>query len=371
MPRTLALCFFLISIGSGQTLDDALHALSRKVATHLSAGEVARVASARNLSSLGSGDVARARMGLDRALRQAGARSARRVDVALTVSQNPREVLLVAEFDKGEEHVVEMVPYHPGPPAVRPGRSILQKQLLWEQDAPMLDLATAGEMLLVLEPANIVSYARRNSGWERADGRALDGIGVVRDPRGRLVVTGDSFTAFLPGSVCHGTWMPALEVRCEAAGAGFSLAGQEVHLAAGRNVLQAEDWAPVFSFARVDERGHALYLAAELDGRTHLYNADRKPVGSVETWDDDFVSVETGCGAGHDVLASVVSEGATNDSLAAFEIVDRKAVEVSDPAEFPGPLTALWPAAGGAIAIARNTSTGRYAAYSVTIDCGH
>lgn len=371
MFRGIPFCLLLAAVCGAQTLDEAARGLARKVAARLAPGEVAHVTGARNLSSLGNLEVARARATFERALRQPAARTAHRLDVALTVSQNSRDVLLVAELDRGDQHVIEMVPYHPAPPVARPARSMLEKHLFWEQGNPMLDAVVTGDNLLVLEPASVTLYARRASGWERLDARPLDGVAAVRDPRGRLQVAEGSLTAILPGSVCRGTWTPALDIHCESADGAFPLGGQDVRFVAGRNVLQAEDWPPMFSFARVEERGRPLYLTAELDGRTHLYNADRKPVGSVETWSDDFVSVESGCGAGRAILASTVAESDANDSLAAFEMVDRKAIEVSDPAEFPGPLAALWPAPGGAVAIARNLGTGKYAAYGVTIDCGH
>jgi hypothetical protein len=38
------------------------------------------------------------------------------------------------------------------------------------------------------------------------------------------------------------------------------------------------------------------------------------------------------------------------------------------PAEFPGPVTALWPSANGATAIVRTGAT--YQAYTVTVACG-
>jgi hypothetical protein len=43
---------------------------------------------------------------------------------------------------------------------------------------------------------------------------------------------------------------------------------------------------------------------------------------------------------------------------------------LSDPGEFLGPVTALWPTKDGALVVARNISTGRYEAYSIAVDCG-
>jgi hypothetical protein len=56
----------------------------------------------------------------------------------------------------------------------------------------------------------------------------------------------------------------------------------------------------------------------------------------------------------------------------AFEIPDREPVEVGPAAEFPGPVTALWPSAEGrsAIAVAKNLKTGRFDAFELAITCG-
>ncbi len=101
-------------------------------------------------------------------------------------------------------------------------------------------------------------------------------------------------------------------------------------------------------------------MVAELDGRTRFYDGTGKVTAVVEDWGSDVAAI---CD-GRRLLAT--SDKAPNDFVTAYEIVNGAPVRVSEPLEFPGPLTALWPG----VAIARNQATGKYAAYALTVDCG-
>jgi hypothetical protein len=362
--RRILLCLLLGAIGRGQTLDEAVRSLAKKVAARIAPGEVAHVATVRNLSSLGNAETARARAVFERTLRQSTAKRGNSIEIALTISHNSGGLLLVAEIERGDDRQVEMVEYTAPAAPERSTHALLDKHLLWEQDVPILDVLLEGDAMLVLEPTEIVDYARRPSGWERVEAKPLDGAVAVRDPRGQFQVAGDSLMVSLPGLICHGVWKPALDVHCESG-------GTETKFTPARNTLQVQDWPVMFSFAQTEERARPLYLAAELDGNTHLYDGARRPVGKFDTWGDDFTVIDSGCGADHAVLASAPSARDAVDSVTAFEIVDRKPMEISDPAEFPGPVTALGPTPGGAIAIARDLASGRYAAYTLTLNCSH
>jgi len=347
--------YLLLAVFCGaQTLDDSVRVLARKVNARLETAEIARLAAVRNLSSMAGPDVSHSRAVFERALRRT--RRGTPVDVSLTISRDARGLLLVAEIVRGDDRQVEMVEYAPPLSPVRSAHAVLEKRLLWEQDAAMLDVAVTGDSMLVLEPTQVVSYARRSAGWERVDAKPLDGAAAVRDPRGQLQVNDGEFTAYLPGVVCHGP-------HCESG-------AKDVRFTAARNTLQIEDWPSVFSFAQIEERGRPLYLTAELDRRTHLYDGAKRSMGVVDSWGDDFVAVANGCGEGPAILASSTNERDAADSVAAFELMDRAPVRIGDPAEFAGPVMALWASAGGALAIARDLATGRYAAYTLTLYCG-
>ena len=59
------------------------------------------------------------------------------------------------------------------------------------------------------------------------------------------------------------------------------------------------------------------------------------------------------------------------DSVQIFEVTERRVEPAGDPATFAGPVVALWPSGrkGEAVAIARSSETGRYAAYSLAVTC--
>ena len=366
-----AFLFYLLfaSLSRGETLDEAARELARRVNARLAPAEAPRV-TARNLSPLGTSEVAKARATLERAIRRPVARPAQPVDLIFTVSQNLHGFLLIAELQRNNERMADMVEYRPAPVA-RSTRAALEKRLLWEQDAPMLDLAIAGDKMIVLEPDAIAIYARHSPGWEFVESKALQQAAAVRDPRGRLVFAESSVSIFLEGTVCRGSWTPALDLNCESGDVGFAQAGEQLRFTTARNTLEAAGWPPFFSYARLDEQSRPLYLVAELDGRTHVYDADKHLAWSFAAWGSDFVTPDSGCASGRQVLATGATDRDSGDSLTAFEFVDRKPAQVSDPAEFPGPIVALWPTANGALAIAHNLATGRYAAYSITIDCAY
>jgi hypothetical protein len=137
---------------------------------------------------------------------------------------------------------------------------------------------------------------------------------------------------------CRGAWNPALDLHCEPASETFSLGGAQARFTPGRNTLEV----------------HPRMTAAEL----------------VEAWGDDFVPIESGCARG-EMLATAPGDRFSADSLTAWEMVESQPVAASEPAGVPGPVLALWPAGDGAVAIVRNTPSGTYAAYHISVDCRH
>jgi hypothetical protein len=343
------LFLFLTALAFGESLEDAAHALARSVAARLSANESARVVT-RNVSSLGRMEVTRVQSIMDQALRRR-VRNPVTVEVAVTISENLRGFLLIAEWNHEDARMVEMTPYRPDPPAP-PDRATLtlRKKLLWDQPAPILDLVVIEDQMLVLDNAGVTRYLHRQA-VETAPTNAT----AVRDPRGRLEVSGPSLTIHLPGSTCQGTWTPVLAFRCEPGG----------EISAARNTFEG----PVFSRARLGE----VELVAELDGKTHIYDAAKNPSGLIDDWGSDFAMVNT-C-AGPRVAVSGAGDPESSDSVAIYDMVHAVPIRASDPADFPGPVTALWPAQASALtidaalAIARNLATGHYEAYSLTVDC--
>jgi hypothetical protein len=81
--------------------------------------------------------------------------------------------------------------------------------------------------------------------------------------------------------------------------------------------------------------------------------------------------VRSGCGLGWQVLVTGNGDG-TGETVRAFEIADREPMVVSQPTEFTGGITALWADSDGtgAVAVSKNSGTGKYEAYRLSITCG-
>jgi hypothetical protein len=348
-------CVLVQSLANGENLDDSVRALARKVLARLGPTEAARVTS-RNLTSLPASEATKAQATLDRSLRRR-LRNPTSVDVALTISENLHGYLLVAELRRDNGTQVDMVEFRPDPPPAQARPPVaLEKKVLWEQPTPILDLTIIADQMLVLEPTRIARYEKSAAKWELKESYVLPPFNV-RDPRGRLEVSADALSADVPGFACKGTWKPALDMLCQEGG----------QFATARNTVDLHDWrAPFFSSA---EAGNEV-VVAETEGRTRIYDATRNPAGVFDGWGSDLAAMTDGCG-GSFVAASAPGDRKSVDSIALYFVIDRSPVRVSDPTEFPGPVTALWPVGPGAMAVARNLSTGTYAAYALTVDCGH
>ena len=359
-----------LSLCSAVTLDEAVGTLAKKVGPHLLAGESVKVAS-RNLSTLPEAEVVQARELMQKLLRRPARRGVQPVLVTLTLSENLRGHLLIAEISRGEERRVELVNYQIETQEQR-SPALLEKRLLWEQPTPILDVASLGDRMLVLDPAAVTLYARGETGWERIASRHLppDIAVLTRDPRGRLEISGDSLVVHLPGGVCRGTWQPSLELSCEPATVGFLMGGILARFASGRNTLEAEGRPPFYSGVRLEGKGSSLDLYSELDGRVRLYKDAAELAGVIETWGADFVLPGNVCGSAGRLLTTGAGDYDRHDSLTLYEIVEGKPRALSEPLDLNGPVTALWPAPEGAVAVVRSLPAETYEAYNVAVDCG-
>lgn len=326
-------------------MDEAIRTLAKNVAAQLAPGEAVHV-SERSLAPAFAAETARARTLLDRALRRPAARGAVVVEVVVTATENLRGLLLVAEIQKGPETVVEAAAYN-SQPVTRATRPALVTKLLWEQDEPILDLSvTADQSLLVLSPSGVKLCHRGQTQCEIKESRSLSP--TVRDPRGKLTVTGDSFVAYLP----------------DGTSGEFQIDGEQLHFAPGQNTFESVGGEKYFSVARAG----SYRIVAGLDGRTRISQGSQTSV--VNDWGSDVVGIASSCESGPLVIATSAGESTASDSAAAYDIGSQPPRAASDPAQFAGPVTALWPAAGGALAVVHQLATGRYAAYNLTLDCG-
>lgn len=315
--RVLLLAVLLAVAAHGQSLDEAARALSKKVAARLTPGEYVRIAM-RNLTSLPAPDASKAQTAFSRGLRKVGKEV---VDVTLTISENIHGYLLVVDVRQGTDHAFEMSPFEvaQAAPAARP---VILKSLVWEQDEPILDLAIRGDQMVVLSTATLTRFHRTDAGWQRDQAQPVTAA-MSRDPRGQLG-EGDAYTILAPV-----------------------------------NTFQSEGGNPYYT------RAHwkAFDFTAEPDGLVHLYDADHRQVGTIENWGSDVAPI--GCGV---TATSPVGNGVT-----VWDVAGRKPRQVSEELDMGAPVTALWPAASGALAIVKNTGakSRSYAAYILTLDCAH
>ncbi len=293
---------FATLLARGDALDDAVGQWGKKVASHLAADEIAHVtwngATAGNAEA--AAYAARAKTLLARAL-QRRLRNPKSVEITATFSQNLKGYLLIAEMHRENENIVEMtsVPR----PVVMPEAAVglrLDRRLLWEQEAPILDVIVVGDQMLVLEIGGVARYEQGDSKWQKAEAMALD-IPPVRDPRGRLTVNDNSIVAESAGLTCRGAWKPALAIECQPGG----------RFTAGRNTIEETGWQPYLTHAEIG--GDHVIGAA--DGHTYVYDAAHKQLSVSDSW-SDFAAVANSC-AGPKIIAAYAA-----NSLAIFDLAE-------------------------------------------------
>jgi hypothetical protein len=385
-----ALLFFLPpGATAADDVSGAARELARKTAAFAGRGVPVAV-TWRNLSSLESAAVG-ARTAFEAALQEAGLRVsdvAPTAEVRVTVSENASQFLLVAEAAKGEEHQVWIASWKRSDAAAvtAPGVA-LEKKLIWEQDEQILDIAFPAAGMLVLSPSSVALYARAGSQWELR--RAIPLAPAKpwpQDLRGHLRVIGSGFQALLPGMLCTGAPEPAFTMECRAGDEPWVLESGSRSLlladfAATRNYFdgrvttqtgQHKAVAPFFSAASVESQGRTWWLLAAIDGKTQILDAALDPAGtSAALWGSDLAGTDAHCGAGSQVLATRPGDGGQSDSVQAFTMVDRAPEPWTEAVDFPGPVVALWPSGGNsATVVVRDSRTGKYAAYVVTVVCG-
>lgn len=314
----------------------------------------------------------------------------------ITLSENARERLWIAEVIEGKETQLAMVraDRDPAQPIAPAAGLTLRRQLLAILPGPVLDALEIPGGLITLTPEAIVIYARSDDGW-REQSRLRIGLrrALPRDPRGMLVATsGAGFEAWLPGAWCAGThaitpsstgWTinchesddpwPILE-NSAAIGAptlkAFYNAGRNYFTGVVTPNLPVD--LPAFYSAAIIPRaaGGAAMLINGIDSKVQLLdNGALKTVVGTRDWGSDFAALSSGCGSGTQIIASGSGE-ALGDSLRAYEIPSLEAVAVSAPLAVNGAITALSasPDSKSLLAIVQ-TATNQYEEYRVTATC--
>lgn len=361
----------------------------------------------RNLSSISNGELPTIQRLLEQGLRArgitpSGDESANSVRV--TLSENARQRLWVAEVAEGDQAQVAMVelpldqPAHPAPAS----GIQLRKDTILTAHAPILSALEAPNGLVVLEPDQIAIYAHTADGWQERKSASIAVAALARDPRGMVIPSedGGGFDAWLPGAHCTGTFLAGdWEVRCGASDDPWAIVPRTAMqppaqvtapafttgppaLKAFYNVTRnyftgivspsiAVDLPAFYSAALVPRAaGNAALLVAGVDGNVRLAeNGVLAPVAGTRDWGSDLGVIRSGCGTGAQVIASGSGQ-ATSDSLRAYELPALEAVPVSAPLGMQGSVTAIWPApdSRGVYAAVR-TATNQYEVDHVAALC--
>jgi hypothetical protein len=368
--------------------------LARKIAAAMGPGAVALEVS--NRSSLSSTESDEIRRGLWTELAALGIHSAAADQAAATVqvslSENLRNYVWVAEIHVGNNQPSVVMVSAPRAAAAVGERATapltIHKALLWTNDNRILDVALptgSPQIMIVLEPENVVLYAAQNGNWQLQQALAIAHARPwPRDLRGRLVARKDHlFDAYLPGVLCQSTAIAPLALQCHESDDPWPLASAPVGLSAffapSRNfftgvlspgVQKQTATVPFYSGAALPRDKYTLWIFGATDGSVHLLDGMTDQVMTKWGWGSDIAGVRSGCGLGWQVLVTSRNDG-TGDTVQAFEIADREPVVASTVVEFPGSITALWtdPESASAIAVAQNSETGRYEASRLSITC--
>jgi hypothetical protein len=379
------------------TWTEAARQLARKILAH-TGFQKAAVLTVRNMSSLRDDDLVAIRLALQAELRHLGARLTDKGPVAaeiqVTLSENAQGYLWIAEIRNRDSREVTMIPVsrlQPETVPPNPASLVIRKTRIFEQNGPILDVAilkTEPARFLVLDLDSVSIYASQGTAWRSEQTMLLVRTQPwPRDPRGRLIIRNESaFDAFAPSMKCSGTTQPALTLDCresyepwplslaESGGAASAYFTPDRNFFDGR--MQPDNGAsrtvpPFFSAAAMLQKEAELWAFAGTDGRTQVLQKSPEPLAIIEGWGSSVTAVKSGCGGGWQLLSTRASSFTEADAVQAYEISNHKAVAVTTPEEFAGPVTALWPTydSSTAVAVSRDLVTGRYEAFALSISC--
>lgn len=349
----------------------------------------------RNQSSLPSDQADAIRLAIENQLRAGGVRltgaANAAAEIRVTFSENAQGYIWIAEIQQGSDMRVAMVAAERRAAVAMPSRPatmVLRKTLLWSQPTQILDLAVvpagAEPVMLVLDPSGITLYKKLGGTWASQQSLAVVRESAwPRDLRGRLSLTRDHmFDVYLPGVICSSTATPPLVLNCRQGDDPWPLAANySAFYAPARNFFtgvvapaigKQGSVAPFFSAALLPRSKYTLWVFARTDATVHAFDGVNDiPIRALNAMGSDLAGVNSGCGAGTQLLVTSGADSTSSDSIRLFEIADREAVEAAPAADFAGPITALWPAADGhsAVAIEHNLKSERYDAFELAITC--
>ena len=384
-------------------------ALAEQIANLLGPGQAHLTI--RNLSTIPNDQIPAIRRLLEQSLKSHGVQASGTESanaIRVTLSENTRELLWVAEIVEGSQTRVTMVQLEFKGVQLQADTEnlILRKERIPIQldslpgvlpDEPVLAELEFGSSLILIRPEEIEVFHSEEAGY--LHGHPFP-VGLrqplVRDPGGLLIPEKSGFAAYLPGAECSGAYNPPAEPRSNPKDAwtihcypsddpwpiltADTPTGPAIIKAfhsASRNYFTGVvtpslgvDLPPFYSAALVPRPSGAALLVNGIDGKVQLAeNGALKPVNGARDWGSEFAALRSGCGGGTQIIASGSGEALT-DSLRAYELPAQEAVPASAPLTMEGTVTALWTAPDGksVYAIVRNPRQ-EYEVDRVTASC--
>jgi hypothetical protein len=246
----------------------------------------------------------------------------------------------------------------------------LQTRPLVTSAAPVLDVATAGDRLLVLTPSALVAHEETDGEWRAVASRPVSTLRAwPRDVRGRLRVSGGRVEAFLPGVLCAGRVADAAW-SCSEGGQAWPLDVDGASLAPGRNYFTVAVGPPFFGIANVSGEVGTRWAAVTLDRRL-VFIGERGQVSATTIVADDIVALRPPCTVEPHVLITARAGNRDGDVATLYRIADRQAETAAKPVVLPGNVTALWPSfdVESALVVTHDTAAGRYEAQQISVRC--
>ena len=343
----------------------------------------------RNSSSIPNDDVPQIRKALELQLRDAGLKlrdeENAATSVRVTLSENVRGYLWVAEVQQGSEIRVAMVEVERATGAAQSANTqsvSLRKTLLWSQSSLMLDAALIKigmqDYIAVLEPAQVVVYRMTAGKPQIEQTLAIPNARGGRDPRGRIVpAAGYPFDVYLPGVTCTSNAALPLYISCKQSDDPWPLGSQKAFFNSSRNYFTGamapgigRQATPFYSAAELPRSNYSLWIFAGVNGQFRAVdkvNDVPLSVASTREWGSDIASIR-GCGNATYVVASIPGSG-EEDSVRAYEVADRDPMAVSMALEMSGPVLSLWREGDAATAVVKNSRTNNYEAHSISVGC--
>jgi hypothetical protein len=304
----------------------------------------------------------------------------------VTLSENLRERLWVAEIVEGNETRVAMVHVERSISNVKPVNEQIQlrKQIVFaapepSTGEPILYAAEKDSQLLLLHPEGLSVFSRASDGWQRQSQLSFSAQhALTRDARGLLIPSASGFIAFIPGLECTMEFLPPENAapgtgspwshHCHPSDDPWPIAAGPITQAdaattmvtlktfynSARNYFTGVvtpslgvDLPPFYTAALLPRPSGAAFLFNGIDGKVQLVeNGALKPVSGTRDWGSDFAALNSGCEAGTQIIASGSGE-ALSDSVRAYELPAQEAVPASAPLAMEGTVTALWSAPDG------------------------